>query len=535
MAQVNPIIAQLDKRLKTLQVQRSNWENHWQQLADFMLPRKADITKRRTQGDKRTELIYDGTAIHAVELLASSLHGMLTSPSTPWFSMRYRNPGLQRDDAANEWLEVCTDQMYQHFNRSNFQQEIHELYYDLVVFGTGAFYVEMNPDGLRFACRHIAEICISEDPSGRVDTIYRKFKMSARAIQMQFADIKLPQKIEKDVEKDPYAEHDVIHAVFPRSETKGSFAKDKPVASIYYLSDGLAMLSESGFDEFPFMVPRFVKDSVSQYGRSPAMTALPDVKMLNKMSEVTIRASQKQLDPPLMVPDDGFISPVRTSPGALNFYRSGTRDRLEPLNIGANNPLGLNMEEQRRNAIRQAFYVDQLLLGQGANMTATEVLQRNEEKMRLLGPVLGRLQAELLQPLISRSFALLLRSGLLPPAPEELQGQEVDIEYVSPLAKAQKLTDLQAMLRGFEILLQVAEVAPVTDYLDGDKMVQYLVETAGLPARVIRGAGEVEEIRRQQAEAQAAAQQQQAQMQEAEVANKVAPFIKAQAQTAPQQ
>ena len=171
MAQVNPIIAQLDKRLKTLQGQRSNGENPWQQLADFMLPRKADITKRRTQGDKRTELIYDGTAIHAVELLASSLHGMLTSPSTPWFSMRYRNPGLQRDDAANEWLEVCTDQMYQHFNRSNFQQEIHELYYDLVVFGTGAFYVEMNPDGLRFACRHIAEICISEDPSGRVDTI----------------------------------------------------------------------------------------------------------------------------------------------------------------------------------------------------------------------------------------------------------------------------------------------------------------------------------------------------------------------------
>ncbi len=219
----------------------------------------------------------------------------------------------------------------------------------------------------------------------------------------------------------------------------------------------------------------------------------------------------------------------------MNFYRSGTRDRLEPLNIGANNPLGLNMEEQRRNAIRQAFYVDQLLLGQGANMTATEVLQRNEEKMRLLGPVLGRLQAELLQPLISRSFALLLRAGLLPPAPEELQGQEVDIEYVSPLAKAQKLTDLQAMLRGFEILVQVSEVAPVTDYLDGDKMVQYLVETAGLPARVIRSGGEVEEIRRQQSEARAAAQQQQAVMQEAERANKVAPLVKAQAAAAAQQ
>jgi hypothetical protein len=275
------------------------------------------------------------------------------------------------------------------------------------------------------------------------------------------------------------------------------------------------------------MVPRFNKDSVSSYGRSPAMTALPDVKMVNKMSEVTIRAAQKQIDPPLMVPDDGFMLPVRTTPGSLNFYRSGTRDRLEPLQIGANNPLGLNMEEQRRNAIRQAFYVDQLLLGEGPSMTATEVLQRNEEKMRLLGPVLGRLQAELLRPLISRSFALLLREGLLPPAPELLQGQDIDIEYVSPLAKAQKLTDLQGMLRGFEVLTQIGEVAPVQDYLDPDKLVQYLVEVTGMPARVIRSNEEIARIRRQQAEqAQVMAQQEQDMMQ-AQQAQQVAPLVKA--------
>jgi hypothetical protein len=257
------------------------------------------------------------------------------------------------------------------------------------------------------------------------------------------------------------------------------------------------------------------------------MTALPDVKMLNKMSETTIRAAQKQIDPPLMVPDDGFVLPIRTTPGSLNFYRSGTRDRLEPLNIGANNPLGLNMEEQRRNAIRQAFYVDQLLVGQTQTMTATEVLQRNEEKMRLLGPVLGRLQAELLQPLISRSFALLLRSGLLPPAPEELQGQDIDIEYVSPLAKAQKLTDLQSMLRGFEIMMQVSQVAPVMDYLDDDKLVQYLVEVTGMPARIIKSDAEVARMRREQAEAQAEAQARQLQAENAANAGQAAPAIKA--------
>jgi len=527
MAQVNPLIAQLDRRYKTLQTQRSNWEKHWQELADYMLPRKADITKKRTQGDKRTELIYDGTAVHAVELLSSSLHGMLTSPSTPWFSMRYRDPALQNNDAANEWLELCMDQMYKAFNRSNFQQEIHELYYDLVVFGTAALYLEGDQNGLRFSARHIAEVTVAEDANGKVDTVYRKFKMTSRAAAQRFGEDNLPTQMTKDLKDDPHKEHDLVHAVYPRTEAKGKLAKNKPVASVYYHLDSKHLISESGFDDFPFMVPRFVKDSVSTYGRSPAMNALPDVKMLNKMSETTIRAAQKQIDPPLMVPDDGFVLPVRTTPGALNFYRTGTRDRLEPLQIGANNPLGLNMEEQRRNAIRQAFYVDQLLMSQGPAMTATEVLQRNEEKMRLLGPVLGRLQSELLQPLISRSFALLLRNGLLPAAPEQLQGQDIDIEYVSPLAKAQKLTDLQSMLRGFEVMMQVAEIAPVMDYLDSDKLVQYLVEVTGIPARVIRSDEEVARIRRQQQQAQAQQAQMEQQMMNAEAAGQVAPLVKA--------
>ena len=152
----------------------------------------------------------------------------------------------------------------------------------------------------------------------------------------------------------------LVHAVFPREERDATkvTAENKPFASVYIEPDQKVVLSESGFDEFPYMAPRFTKASSELgYGRSPSMTALPDIKMLNKMSEVTIRAAQKQVDPPLLVPDDGFMLPVRTIPDGLNFYRSGTRDRIEPLNIGANNPLGLNMEEQRRQAIRAAYYV----------------------------------------------------------------------------------------------------------------------------------------------------------------------------------
>ena len=185
------------------------------------------------------------------------------------------------------------------------------------------------------------------------------------------------------------------------------------------------------------------------------------------------------------------------------------------------------MEEQRRQAIRQAFYVDQLLLGQGANMTATEVLQRNEEKMRLLGPVLGRLQSELLQPLIDRSFALLLRQGAFATPPEEMQGQDIDIEYVSPLAKAQKMSELQNTLRGVEVMTQLSQIIPVLEYFDPDKMVNYLIEVMGMPAHVVRSPDEVAMVRRQQQQAMQAQAEAQAQMEESEMANNLAPFIKA--------
>jgi len=530
MAMPNKMVDQLNRRYEKLLAQRSNWEKHWQDLADYLLPRKADITKKRTQGDKRTELIYDSTGIHSVELLASSLHGMLTSPANPWFSMRYRDLDLEQDDEANEWLEGCVDLLNKALQRSNFQQEIHELYYDLVVFGTGCLFIEYDPNGLRFSARNIGEITIAANAEDRIDTVYRCFEMTARQIAQRFQGVTLPDRVEKDLEKNPYNEHEIVHAVYPNEGQSSVF--NKPIISIYYHKETKTLLGQGGFDEFPFCVPRFNKDSTANYGRSPGMSCLSDVKMVNRMSEVSIRSAQKQLDPPLMVPDDGFLLPVRTTPGALNFYRTGTRDRLEPLQAGAQNPIGLNMEEQRRNAIRSAFYVDQLQLNESPSMTATEVLQRNEEKMRLLGPVMGRLQSELLQPLIQRCFKLMLRNGELPVPPESLQGQDIDIEYVSPLAKAQKMTDLQSMMRGLEIMLQLAEVAPVMDYLDENGLVKYLIDVAGIPARVIRSDDEVANIRKEQAEqAQLMAEQQQ-QAQSAETMQKSAPMIKALAEAA---
>jgi len=514
-------------RYSKLKVMRGTWESHWQEIGDYCLPRRADITKKQSRGSKRTELIYDSTAIHAAELLASSLHGMLTNAASPWFSLQFKDPSLNNDDAVNEWLEECTNQMYMSFARSNFQQEIHELYLDLITFGTGCMFIERSDeDALRFSTRHISEIYIQENEKGIVDTVFRKFKMSARAAFNMFGAA--TQEIEKLQKDNPYEELDFLHVVMPRENRDPNKIDDvnKPFTSIYLTIDG-KMLGEGGFNEFPYVVPRFTKSSVEIFGRSPAFTCLSDIKMLNKMSETMIRAAQKTIDPPLLVPDDGFIMPIKTIPGGLNFYRSGSRDRIEPLQIGANIPFGLEYENQRREAIRQAFFVDQLLMAQNVTMTATEVLQRNEEKMRLLAPVLGRLQSEMLQPLIDRTFSILLRDGKLPSPPPTLQGMEIDIEYVSPLARAQRQGDVNAMMRALEIIMPMSQMAPMMDYVDTDKLVKHLVEILGVPSKVIRSDGEVEEMRNQRAQQQQAAAQQEEARADAQAAGQAAPMVKA--------
>jgi len=517
------------KRFDRLKSNRQNWESHWQEVADYMQPRKADVTKTRSKGDKRTELIFDSSPLQAVELLAASLHGMLTNPATTWFSLRFKGGEFEDNDEAKAWLEDATEVMYNAINKSNFQQEIFELYHDLITFGTAAMFIEEDDeDTLKYSTRHINEMYISENDKGRIDTIFRKFRLTARAAIQKFG-ANVSDNIVTVNRKDPYEEIEILHAIYPRSDfdPKKQDKVNMPFESVYLEAGTGDELSVSGFKEFPFVVPRYLKASHEIYGRSPAMTALPDVKMLNEMSKTTIKSAQKQVDPPLLVPDDGFILPVRTVPGGLNFYRSGTRDRIEPLNIGANTPLGLNMEEQRRDSIRNAFYVNQLMMQNGPQMTATEVIQRNEEKMRLLGPVLGRLQSELLKPLIDRTFALLLRRNLFRPAPDFLSGQDIEIEYVSPLAKAQKSAELQSIMRGIEILGSLANVAPVFDHVNMDKLVKHLMDVVGVPQKVLKTQNEVQ-AKREQDQQQQAQQQQMAQMQQvAESAGAAAPMAKA--------
>jgi len=522
------------RRLSKLELQRSTWESHWQELADYMRPRKADIVmKSETPGRKRTEQIFDGTAVRAAEMLSASLHGMLTNMSTSWFSLRYRDPQLQLDDEAREWLLSAEDAMYTAFHRSNFQEQIQELYDDLVVFGTGTMMIEPDESSnFRFSTRHIAEIYLAENAQGRVDTVYRKFKMTARAAIDQFGEAEVSDRIKHTEQRDPYEMIEIVHVVQPRNDRDPAKINklNKAFSSFYLDREDQQVLSESGYDEFPYVCPRWLKSSTELgYGRSCGMTALADTKVLNRMSEVNLRAAQKVTDPPLMVPDDGFMLPIRVVPGGLNFYRSGTRDRLEPLNIASNTPVALNMEEQRRQAVRSAFYVDHLQLTPVPNETATAVLQRTETSMRLLGPVLGRLQSELLQPMINRCWAIMSKQEAFPQPPEFLQGAgDIEIEYVSPLARAQRKGEAQSLVQLMEFMQPLMAIDPgIADFLDMDGMAQHLIKTLSIPATVVRGEQEVLGKRDERAAEQAQQAEMAEAMQIAQAAGKAAPMVKA--------
>jgi hypothetical protein len=488
-------------RFENLEGSRANWDTHYQELADYMLPRKADIVRKRSRGEKRMELIFDGTALQAVDLLASSLHGMLTSGATPWFHLTMKDDELGRNEDVQAWLEDSSQRMMRAITMSNFETEIHEMYVDLVVFGTGCMFAEMDDKSLRFSTRHISEFFVAEDQYGIVDTVFRKYKLPARQAVQRFGIENVGKYIQRVYEKKPDEEVTLLHAVMPRKERDPTKRNNKnmPFASMYICMETKMVLLESGFQEFPYVVPRFLKATGEVMGRSPAMVALPDVKMLNLMSKTIIQAAQKQIDPPLLVPDDGFLLPVRTQPGGLNFFRSGTRDTITPLNTGANIPIGLNMEEQRRQAIRSAFFVDQLLTGGAPNMTATEVVQRQEERMRVIGPVLGRLMNEMLRPLIDRTFALMLRANMLSEPPEVLQGRDVDIEYVSPLARAQKSSSLNSTMKALEILLPLAQALPVADHINADGLVNHIMDSLGVSKKVVKPQSEVDAAREEQA------------------------------------
>ena len=466
------------KRLDALESHRAVWEQLWQDCTDYVNPRRGDFTVKQARGTgNRFDKVFDSTAPLANEQLASGLHGHLTNTAEKWFS--FRVPGIEPSHAIREWLQQTVNAMFDRcfsLPETNFITSIHELYLDIGSYGTGVIYVEDRPGkAIQFRSFHLADCYIAENHEGVVDTLYRKYKHTARQLMQLYPDV-LPEKFKENAIKQPFQEFTCVHAVEPRADLE--YGKEDNTnmdfQSCYVLVEEKIMLNEGGFREFPYMVPRWSKTAGEVYGRSPAMICMPDIKMVNEMMKTTIRAAQKATDPPLMVPDDGFMMPLRTIPGGLNYYRSGSPDKIEPLQGGERPDIGLEFIDSRREHINKSFHVDWLQLKDGPQMTATEVLQRQEEKMRLMGPMVGRLQSEFLGPMLDRVYNIMTRRQLLPVPPEELQGIDLNVDYISPVARAQKSTAVFNFTRLMENMIPLANIKPeILDNIDPDGTIRW--------------------------------------------------------------
>ena len=508
------LVTRIITKQESLKSYRTPWENLWQDCGEYVNPNRGDFSTIRYRADTaRYDKIYDTTAPLANENLASGLQGFLTSPSQRWFSLTTFDDNLNEEYAVKEWLNLATNILYDRvFNipDSNFNSQAHELYLDLGSFGTAVMMVQDTPgSGITFRTFHLADCYIQENDKGFVDTLYRKYKRTGRQLIERFGEA-VPEKIVKISQKDPFREFEVIHAVEP-SETYGEPLKKptkKAFKSCYILLEEKTLLEEGGYDEFPYMVPRWSKVAGEIYGRSPSMTSLPDIKMVNAMMKTIIKSAQKLTDPPLLVPDDGFILPVRTVPGGLNFYRSGTQDRIEPLETRGRPDIGFDLLQNRREHIRAAFHVDWMQLPDqknNPNMTATEVVARQEEKMRLMGPMIGRLQVEFLGPLINRVFSIMMRKKMIPNPPAIIQGEDMKIIYTSPLARAQKSSQLMTITRLFESMAPLYQAKPeLLDNMNTDETFRFFHHLLDAPAKILNPEEKVEEERQARAEEQKA-------------------------------
>jgi len=491
---------------------RGVWEEHWREIAERVLPREDWFqASNKTPGEKRTEKVFDATAGLALERFAAAMESMLTPRTMKWHKLTVQDQDLMGNQSVQAYLDEVTNILFQvrYSPKSNFASQVHENYMSLGAFGTGAMFIDdIVGFGLRYKSVHLSEIFFSENHVGMVDKVHRKFEMTARQAAERWGVDKLADKIKSSLEKFPEQKYEFIHCVKPNEERENR-RKDyrgMKFISYYICLTSRMIMSEGGYNTFPYAVSRYVTAPKEIYGRSPAMTVLPDIKMINEMSKTVIRAAHKIVDPPLLLQEDGVLQAFNTRPGALNYGGVDDQGRqvVQPLQTNARVDIGMDMMEQRRKVINDAFLITlfQILVDAPA-MTATEAMLRAQEKGALLAPTMGRQQSEMLGPLIERELDILARSGVLPPMPKALvdRGGDVDIQYVSPLNRSQRAEEGVAILRTLEAVAPIAQLDPsVMMRFNPDAIVKELAEINGVPAKILRSDEEMDAMRQQQAQ-----------------------------------
>lgn len=510
-----------------LKGERATWDTLWQDIADFVIPRKAEIvTRQGSPGTQRTQDIFDATAIYANATLANGQMAYMTPADSRWFV--YDPPiALKGNDKAEQWYAQCTEIAQMLLATSNFYSAIHELFFDDSAFGTSVLFVQ---DGrrhpLNFRTFDVGSFCLLEDAEGYVDTLYHEYEMTCRQALEEFGEENLSEKMRNEAQesKGPNSDkkHKFLRVICPRRDSERDLKKkdgeNKPIASLVIEIAQKHVCRESGFDELPFFATRHLKWGNCVYGWSPAWVALPEARQLNFLSKQLDALAEVKAFPRLLIPDD-MEGEVDIKAGGVTYFNSGSQATPKEWLTQGDYAIGLEREKRKQEAIERAFYVDlfRMFAGLDKQMTAREVAERSSEKLIQFTPAFARKTTELLNPMLRRVFSILVRNGHFGQPPQEaliegLDGElfldEPNITYTSRIALAIKAMHNLSWIRTLDGLSPLIPVRPdVLDNFDFDKIYRTGARNDGLPSDWILDKEKRDEIREARAQAQAQAQQ----------------------------
>ena len=488
-----------------------NWRSYYQDVADFSLPRKAWITSIKATGEQlKYNFLYDVRVIRDVKKASAGFHSQLCNPASKWWGMTTRDVKYRDSRASQIYFKDCEDIQYSVMNNSNFDAEIQEHFTDDIVFGMGNVLTLDDPiDEVNYQEIPIEQYSIEEDARGRVIAMYRTFEYSAVTCWGLWGD-KCSREIKDCIrDKKYYIMFKILHYVGPRDrrDVMKKDSRNMPWASMWIVKQGGHLLDESGFEEFPYSVDRFWKDANETRGYSPVMDILASVKLLNAEKRTLIKTAMMMAGPPHLLPSKGFVLPFNLNPHASNYYDPSktTAEAFKQIESKGNIPLTVEVMKLEQDEIDQGLFIPQFesLANITKQMTVPEVQRRVAESMYLLGPAVGRM-TKTLRNILFRTYAILNRKGLLPEPPDELKGKDLEIMFLSPLAKAQRASELSNLTTFLQIAGEMGQFKPeVLDTLDADHILEIVGEVQGVDPTVFVEKKKVEEIRANRAKQQA--------------------------------
>lgn len=501
------------KAFKGAKADRVNWDNHWQDIADYVLPTREFQTKKTT-GSQRRGRIYNTTAPESAVQLAAALEGMLFNTSIRWFELTTEDETVNNLHEVKEWLYDSTNRMLAYFDNtsSKFSLSAHEVALDLVAFGTGVTLVQESKGFLKFQARDLSGIYLKASDDGDIVDVFREFTMPAWECIEVFGAKNVSEQTLKtgnDPEKKD-KEVKILHHVYLRLDrdyTKHD-KTNKAWGSYYCEIEARHSISEGGFDENPYIIARWSKAAEEVYGRSPAMEVLPTIKVVNAMARTTLEASELAVRPPVIVGAGTMEGPIRTAPGSIMYIRQGTRDVPQPFNSGARPDIGHELMEREELQIHKAFFADRLSLPEHDRMTATEIIERRQQGLMVISPILSRLYAEWLNPLIARTFRWMMNNGLLSEMPEALNATNMKVNYISPMAISRRSSVTQSFMQAMSAAQILAQINPeIMQNLDLDAVFRSLMTQNNVDPQFLKSESEVAQVRQEQAKMQQQQQQ----------------------------